>query len=210
MIPPEFFLTTHEWFLKAHYGEPAIGVLMTTVGVLCLLLGWRLYRVLVLINVAVLCGVIGGWIMGASLLGIIGWLVGGLAGSVLAWRFPDRSSVALGGLLAAYVCGHFLDEARASDQTILIVGSFILLTVIAFGLVNVRHTIIVVTAFQGALLTLWGVINMAYESRRLAEQILDMATPGNVSIPFTVMAVMGIGVFLQISDSNKQKVGLSG
>jgi hypothetical protein len=210
VIPPEFFLTTREWFLKANYGEPVLGLLMTSVGVLCLLLGWRLYRIVVLINVAVLCGLIGGWIMGASLLGIIGWLVGAVAGSVLAWRFPHRSSVVLGGLLAAYVCGHFLEDARASDQTILIVGSFILLTVIAFGLVHVRHTIIVVTAFQGALLTIWGVINMAYESRRLAEQILDLATPGSIFIPFTVMAVMGIGVFLQIADSNKQKVGLSG
>jgi hypothetical protein len=210
VIPPQLFLTTREWFLRANYGEPVLGILMTSIGVLCLLLGWRLYRIVVLINVAVLCGVIGGWIMGASLLGIIGWLVGGLAGSVLAWRFPDRSSVALGGLLAAYVGGHFLNEAQASDQTILIVGSFVLLTVIAFGLVHVRHTIIVLTAFQGALLTVWGAINMAYESRRFSEQVLDMATPGSIFIPFTLMAVMGIGVFLQIADSNKQKVGLSG
>lgn len=210
MIPPELFLSTRDWFFLAGFGEPVLGILMVMVGTLCLLLGWRVYRVLVLINVAVLCGLAGGWVMGGSVLGALGWAFGGVAGGILAWRFPDRATVVLGGMLGAYVCGHFLQEARATDQTTLVVAGCVFATVIAFGVIFVRYTIIVLSAFQGALLTIWGIVNMMHESQKLACQVIDMAINRYIFIPFTLMAVMMVGVFLQMADSRRQHVGMSG
>ena len=172
-------------------------VLLLATGVIYLMYGWRLFRILVLINFAVggmfagitlgrlLGSPLWGGILGATMLGTVSWplmkyavaILGAFSGAVIGgalWRIiglPDQ--IIWSGALAGLVGGGFL----------------------AFS--SYRTSIILFSSLQGALFLAVGILALLNDYPNLGAHVAEVVYSNSFFLPLLVIVPTLTGIFCQ-------------
>ncbi len=172
--------------------------LFVAIGLACLLYGWKIFKVLVLVNAA-LVGVLAGHLLDQRF--AVGWWltpVGGVVLAVLAWPLMRYAVCLLGGLAGA-VLGAFV--ARSLMLTGPLIGAGALIGLVTMGLlafIVFRAIVICFTSMQGSLLTVAGVVAGIARFQNMSSTIDQGLTRHQYLLPVLVVIPALIGFVYQI------------
>jgi len=183
---------------------PAAGLLAC--GIVYLLYGWKSFKVLVVLNAAVI-GVMAGAQLGTLLkqpnMPIYMGIGGGLVLGMLAWPTMKYAVSIMGGLagsLLGYGIWQYVFHATNKPDLVQHAWAGALMGLIFFGLlafILFRVAIISWTAFQGAIMSVAGVVAMLLKHNTLGAN-LNGALTGNIHLlPLIVGVPAGIGFIFQ-------------
>jgi hypothetical protein len=156
--------------LAHHQYGPALAVLMLGCGLVYTLEGWKIFKVLVVVNVAVFGALVGNW-LGAMAGGEKTWVYTTIAGALLlgglAWPLMKYAVSLLGGLfgsvvgyaLWAYVTSTILDRPDLM-QYAWIGGVVGLITLGLLAFVILKFVVRFITSLQGAVMIVGGALAM--------------------------------------------------
>jgi hypothetical protein len=181
--------------------EPVYACLLLAGGLACLVHGWKLFKVVVVVNAAIIGVLLGRWLAGAigddpntPMFTAIG---GGLLLAGLAWPFM-KSAVGLMGALAGGALGlglwHYAAGAAAKPDLAEHAWAGGLIGLVSLGLlafVIFRFVVITTTSFQGAAMTVCGLIALLLKYQRVAEP-MRTSLQDNVYLMPLVVAVPAI------------------
>ncbi len=192
-----------EWIRDLTQLDPALGAILFVVGLVFVLMGWRIFKVLIIVNSAAL-----GMLVGAVVGGAIGksWVwpvVLGLAVAVvfglLALRVMRAGAVLCAALVGGYV-GMIITSGFSDRPEVQLVGGGVALLVAAsLAFVVFEHLMIAVLSFQGALLATTGALSAVSEQMGFLRHLREMANDHGFFVPFCVMALTVIGICVQLA-----------
>ncbi len=153
---------------NSEYGA-VLAMLLFACGLVYMLQGWKIFKVLVIANVAVL-GAAAGTYLGSMAKGENTWMYAGVAGAMLlgglAWPLMKYAVSLLGGMvggLIGYGLWHYV--AKAADRPEMVqydwIGGLVgLITLGLLAFVILKLVVMLVTSLQGAVMALGGVLAM--------------------------------------------------
>ncbi|RPI62263.1 MAG: DUF4203 domain-containing protein [Planctomycetaceae bacterium] len=187
------------------------GVLLVC-GLVYMLYGWKMFRILIIVNAAMLGAVLGSK-CGAMLQGQNMPLYCGLGGAVvlavLAWPLMKYAVCLMGGLAGAFLgftLWHYVTNAAqsASVNEYAWVGALVGLVIMGLlAFIVFRVTIVIFTAFQGSLLVVPGIMALLMLSQSLKPNILRAMNDNPHLLPLLIFVPAVIGIAFQLTTTDK-------
>ena len=185
-----------------------MAMMLFACGLVYMLQGWKLFRILIIANAAVLGAVVGAYV-GGMLRGANTWLYTGIAGclllAVLAWPLMKYAISLMGGLAGSFLgYGLWFYVTHTIDRPELMhyawVGALIgLITLGLLAFVVLKAVIIIITSFQGSIMTSSGIIALLMKYEPLRES-LETPLRQNTHLVALLVAVPAlIGIAFQYS-----------
>ncbi len=184
---------------SSEYGA-VMAMLLFACGLVYMLQGWKIFKVLVVANAAVLGAVVGGK-LGMLLHGQNTWLYTGIAGGLLLAVLAGplmRYAVSLMGGLAGSFLGYALwrylaDTLGQPDMlTYAWVGALIgLITLGLLAFVILQIVVTIVTSVQGALMTVCGIVALLMKYQPLRDS-LEMPLRHNTHLVLLLIGVPAV------------------
>jgi preprotein translocase subunit Sss1 len=213
-----FQIPNQDEFIKFMADPEALGViqaiLLLAFGLVYLLQGWKMFKVLVVINATILGAFVGAY-LGARLHGpnmpIFCGVAGGLLLGALSWPLMKFAISVMGGLMGSFlgfVLWKYVAEAlkRPSLNEYAWAGALIgliLLGMLAF--VIFRFTVEVLTSFQGSMMAVTGAVSILFRfegTRVRFQQVLNEHTH---LLPILIGVPAIIGVVIQHASGKGKK-----
>lgn len=198
-------------------------VVLLAMGIVYLMYGWRYFKVLVVINAAIL-GTFLGYQLGALLGGNMPWF-GAVAGcvllAILAWPAMRYAISLMGGIAGAVVgYGAWQYSAAASGKEVLLDYAWVggVMGLVGMGLlafVVLRMTVMIFTAVQGSAMTVSAFLTLLFKYEGLRHSIGDTIR-NNAHLMALIIAVpAAIGFAFQYAavakkELRKKKASASG
>jgi hypothetical protein len=181
--------------------NPVAALTFICFGVVCLLYGWRVFKILVILSFA-LAGLVAGYIINEYLiegnavwLGIIGMVLMVIVSIPLMRWGVSALGAAAGGILAGGAWYAF----ELPEKYIL---AGVLVGVIAGGMISFiifKIAVMLFTSFGGSVLIVVGILAIIYN--RMGEdaqgQIQDLVLNHNWFVPVALIVPTAIGIFIQ-------------
>jgi len=202
--------TTLELFHLLERQELVLGAFMVGAGLVFMILGLRIFNVLVAVSFG-----FAGFVAGRSLpvSELMQWVFGlaGAVGLAIASTFVMKVSVAIlaggwSGCLATAMSGRF----GLSEQLALAGGGLALVIVISLTFVMYEQIIAFVTSLEGTLLFLGGGVVLLSHSPSLWNSLRSLLCESVVFLPFLVLAGTTTGFYLQLTDLRQKQSGAGG
>ena len=179
-------------------------------GVVYLGYGWKIFKMLVVIN-AGFVGILAGAYLGAGYsdahggqhMELISGVTGGILLAVLAWPLMKYAVSIMGGLAGSFLgYGLWIYLTTILDRPDLSrhawVGALIGLLVLGMlAFIIFRLTVIVFTCVQGAVMTVAGLLAMVLKYQPAAEELQNRLLPNPHLLPLLVAVPAVIGFFIQ-------------
>ena len=189
-------------------------MLMLLFGLVSLLLGWKIFKGLVIANATCIGGLLGaelGKMVETSngTMWLFGMVAGGLLMAVLAWPMMKYAVSAMGGLAGSFLgYGVWHYVANMTGRADLLDHAWVgaLIGLIKLGLlafIMFRLVVMTFTAFEGALLTVAGALALLLKYEPIAEDV-KTALHNNVHmLPLLVILPAVVGFALQYNAVHK-------
>jgi len=193
-----------DWIEQVHELDPGAGLILLVAGLVYVLMGWRVFNVLVTINCAALGAALGGGI--GSVIEQSSWFLSaalGLAGAILlgalAVRLIKAGVVLCCGLAGAFV-GIIIASVFSSEPTVQLAGGIVtLLLTVSLVFVMFDHLVIVTMSLQGALMTVAGVVAAFQEEGGILRHFHQILAKSGFFLIFSILALMVIGICVQLA-----------
>lgn len=190
--------------------EFILGLFFLAVGLVFVLWGLRIYRVLVVVSLVVIGVIICLLLPLTMLYRVLLAILIGLVLSVLGWRLAKISVGLLASIWVAFVLFTVLEAFGVRPEIVLVITLFSVAGVISLIFILFEQIIALVASFEGALLCLAGLVNLAGQSPRLWEQMQPMLLENIFFAPFLVLAITFAGFYYQMAELTRKKTGMSG
>lgn len=185
---------------------PMLAALILMIGVIILLLGWRLSRL-----VAVLDFSLFGLIVGASLAPHVDteWLAGGtgaVAFGALALWLDRHSEMIAGGMTAGVLAAVFMSwmEVPLPGMLLAMVAAFA--CAVSFCAIAEREATAVTTALQGGVLAAFGLASCLASHGAVWYNLREVLAASNIALIMFLLAPIGIGVTFQLAAIQNEEV----
>lgn len=201
------------------------GVLMAAVllacGLVYMLQGWKIFKVLVVVNAAVLGAAVGGHI-GSLLGGHNTWLYMGIAGglllAVLAWPLMKYAVSLMGGLVGGvmgYSLWHYVVAMVGQEDlaNYAWVGALIgLITLGLLAFIILQAVVTIITSLQGSVMTICGIVAIAMRYGPLRETLETPLRHNShlVALLIIVPAIIGVAFQYSLTGGKGKKKGGEG
>lgn len=193
-----------EWLSVLNGLDPAVGMILAVAGLVFVLIGWRVYQAIIVINIAAL-GALGGSIVG-GLMFQDSWVmqvVCAVAGAVvlggMAVPMFKVATVLCASLIGGYL-GAVVSSGFSASGDVHLAGGLVGMGVAAsLVFIVFEHLMITVISFQGALMTVAGVLAASNQQASWLRHFRDMASRSDFMIVFTVFALTVIGICVQLA-----------
>jgi hypothetical protein len=176
------------------------GALLVVVGLLYLLLGWRVFKLLIILNAAVFGAMVGGALMvqvGWADWWWVGMLTGGALLGILAWPMMKFFVILFGGAVGAS-----LGFAAFEHVVVLLdkpdwvsygwVGAAVGAVLLGFlAAMLFRFGVMLLTAMQGSAMLLAGGVALAFHAGDTGERVREFLL---LNEPAALLAVLGVGL----------------
>ncbi len=206
---------SQEEFVNTLMGLEAIpAMLMLLFGLVSLLLGWKIFKGLVIANATCIGGLLG-WYLGNKVqtsngtMWLFGMIAGGLLMAALAWPMMKYAVSAMGGLAGSFLgYGVWMYVADMTGKTDLVqhawAGALIgLITMGLLAFVMFRMVVMTFTAFEGSLLTVAGALALLLKCEPVTEDV-QTALHNNVHmLPLLIILPAVVGFALQYNAVHK-------
>ena len=172
-------------------------VLLLALGILYLLCGWYMFKVLLTFNatlVGALLGALIGRAMGSTAAGA---LLGAFVTAVIAWPLM-KHTVAITGALFGAVLGASLWLNAGLDERYVAAGAAIGMTF--FGLLSFilfRSSVVLYTSFQGSVMGVLGLLGLIYKVHEAAPHVSQAMTVKPFVLPMILFVLTIIGLLFQ-------------
>ena len=212
-------MPTRQEFVDSLIGLGAVqGLLLLAIGVVYLLCGWQVFKILVVTNAAMLGAVIGVFLAGrldgenVHNMRLILAIAGALLLGATAWPLMKHAVGVMGALAGGFLgYGLWHYAAGFSDSKVLADHAWAgaLIGLIGLGLlafVIFKETIIIFTAVQGALLAVCGVLTMLLRFESVSEPVQRNVIHNAHLLPVLIGVPLAVGLAVQNAGfAKKQK-----
>jgi hypothetical protein len=179
---------------------PLTATVLVILGIIFLLFGYYLYKLLVVLNVAALAalfGAVAGDKLGSALGGAV---VGGLSAGALTWFLMTYAVSVMGGLFGA-ILGASLWRSFGLEPKFTWAGATIGL--VFFGLLSFilfRGCVILYTSLQGSVMLIFGVLGLVYKYQDAAARLTAHLSPKPAILLLAIFIPMILGLMFQQSN----------
>lgn len=173
---------------------PAMAALLILAGVIYLLFGVYMFRVLVMLNAALLGAYLGALLGSHGHAPAAGAFLGGFTAAAVTWPLMKHAVAVMGGIFGAVLgasiwrtCGLEPHYAWAGGMTGLV--GFGMLSFILF-----RGSIMMFTSLQGAVMLVFGILGLIYKYQNVAPTVTDniMFQPFILPSIIFIPAILGL------------------
>ncbi len=190
--------------------EFILGLFFLAVGLVFLFWGLRIYRVLVVVSLVAIGVLIALQLPLSMLVRVLLAVPIGLILSVVGWRLAKVSVAILASVWAAFVVFTVFDAFGVRPEISLVLSLVAVGVVISLIFILFEQIIALVTSFEGALICVVGLVNLAGQSPRLWELLQPMLLENFFFTPFLVVAVTFSGFYFQMAELTRKKTGMTG
>lgn len=176
---------------------PAIAALLILAGVIYLLFGVYMFRVLVMLNAALLGAYLGALLGSHGRAPAAGAFLGGFTAAAITWPLMKHAVAVMGALFGAILgaslwrtCGLEPQYAWAGGMTGMV--GFGMLTFILF-----RGSVMMFTSLQGAVMLVFGILGLIYKYQDLAPSVTDHITFQPFILPSIIFIPAILGLIYQ-------------
>lgn len=198
--------TVDEILTLLHQFHPGVGLALVAVGGLFLAMGWKIVKVLVVLNAAAVgagVGAAAGQNIATPNMDIILAIVGGILLAALAWPTIKWAVSLMGGLAGAAVgwaTWHYV--ATAAGATDLVahrgIGAIIgMITLALLAFLIFKTVVIFFTSFQGAVMVIAGAMAVMTHSAELRQWLNNTLTANDYLLPILVLLPGCFGAIIQ-------------
>lgn len=189
--------------------EVFVGAFLVAVGLMFILMGLRLSRLLVALSFGVI-----GFVLGASLpappetriaAGMVAAL--GMAGASL-WVTQAAVAV-LAGMWAGFATFLLVGKMGVDNQIALVTGAVVFAGAISMTFVAFHQVIALVTSLEGTLLFLGGLVALLNQSPVFWGHMRNLLVSTDIFMPFLVLSGTVVGFYTQIAELQKKQTGRS-
>jgi len=182
-------------------------------GLVCLLQGGKLFKIVIVVNAAMLGGLIGSYLAGFAGAGnvpLYGGLAGGAVLAAIALPLMKYAVSVMGGLagcFAGFVIWRY--AANAAGQEALAehawAGGLIgLITLALLAFLIMKATVMIFTSIQGAVMGVCGLLGLLLKSETLQESLLSSFDAHPYLLPLAIVVPAIIGFSLQYATASKK------
>lgn len=185
---------------------PMLATLLLVTGVIILLLGWRLSRVVATLDFSIF-----GLFVGAALTldTDVQWLcagTGAVAFGAMALWLDHYSEVIAGGLIAGLAAGLFMSWLGAPLLGTVLVIAAAFACAVAFSLIVAREATAVMTAVQGGLLAAFGLAACLACNPSVWFGMREVLAGSSMALLMFVFAPVGVGVTFQLASIQNEEI----
>jgi hypothetical protein len=178
---------------------PAAATLLVMFGLVYLLFGWYIFKILVTLNAALVGAAIGALLGSKANSTGAGALIGGFVAAALTWPLMKWAVAIMGGLFGA-VLGASLWRAFNLDPHFAWAGGLsgmILLGLLSF--IIFRGSVIMYMSLQGAVMFITGALSLILKYPSIGKQIADSMSSKPFILPAAIFIPATIGLIFQQS-----------
>jgi hypothetical protein len=182
---------------------PAAATLLVIFGLVYLLFGWYIFKILVTMNAALVGAYIGAFLGGKANTNTAmpGALIGGFIAAALTWPLMKWAVAVMGGIFGALL-GSAIWRSLNLDPTYHLAGG--LSGLILFGMLSFilfRGSIIMYTSLQGSVMLIFGALSLLLKYPSVGKQIADAMTSKPFILPAAIFIPATVGLIFQQSQS---------
>jgi hypothetical protein len=196
--PPTRFPAQHDLLTFCQNMGIGTALLLILLGAVYLLYGWSAYKVLITLNVALVCGYIGA-IVGQQLGGFVlaGAFVAAVASAALAFPLIKWAVAVMGGL-----CGSLVGASLwlSADLPPDLAWAGAMTGLVGFGLfafILFRGSIIMYTSIQGAMMVIIGGLGLVYKYQEFSPAVTQGISTQPFMLPLLVFVPAMVGLIYQ-------------
>ena len=187
--------------------DALLGLPLAAAGLALMLAGWRLWQPAVVLAFAAIGAGLAVRFGPESFTPALRAALGGIALGAAGVRPMHYSVPILGGALGASVVGMLLGPLGLPEAALWIAAGLAGISLAALSHVYREHVVILVTAFEGAVLVLFALFVASGNPQSLLYSAGQLIQGSRVLLPFAVIVPTVVGLALQLADSTRQKSG---
>ena len=178
---------------------PGTAALLVLLGVVYLLFGWYLFKVLVLLNAAI----VGAWI--GAILGRSNGseaacaFLGGFTAAALTWPLMKYAVAVMGGIFGGLLGASIWRTVGLEPQ---FAWAGALVGIIGFGMLSFilfRGSVMMYTSLQGSVMLVFGILGLIYKYQEVAPQVTNGLTLKPLLLPMIIFIPAILGLIYQQS-----------
>jgi hypothetical protein len=193
----------HDWLLFLKQSGSAIGFPLVVVGVGLMLFGWRVWKVAVVMSYAVIGAGLAAWIKGPCDQLWPYMLGGAIALGALSYKPITLAVSLLGGAVGGFIVMLCFETIGLRGTPLWAAGAAALIACTSVSYLNRQHIIIIVTAFQGAVLVLSGLTAWVMASYWLYDAFQSLTTDSMIVLPFMLAVPTVMSSFYQLAEVHR-------
>lgn len=178
---------------------PAEACVLVIVGIICILFGYCIFRIVVTLN-AMLLGAYVGALMGKGTNAVTaGAFIGAILAAAVTLPMMKWAVGIMGAVFGAALGASLWRQANLQPELAWAGG---LSGLILFGMLSLiifRGSLIVYTSLQGAVMLVFGILGLVYKYQSVAPDVTDWFAKRNFLLPMVVLIPMVIGLLFQQS-----------
>lgn len=204
----DIFRSQAQWVRDASNMDPWLGMILFVAGLIYALLGWRIYRSLIILDCAAAGALIGAAVgtsvsPGSPIVGVGLGLVCAVILGLLAIPLAKPGVVLCSAIAGAFVGMAATSVVSTSFQVQMVGGAVGVLVAISLVFVVFQHVVIFVLGLQGALMAVAGALAAIGTRSDFFRHLRESAATSGWLAPFCVIAVTVIGVSIQMAGARE-------
>jgi hypothetical protein len=174
--------------------SPGVAALLVLIGIVYLLFGFQIFKILVLVNAAVVGGFLGACVGGDGESAVAAGLIGAVLAAAIAWPTMKYAVALMGGLFGGLL-GASIWHALSLDPNVVWAGA--ITGAVSFGLLSFvlfRGSVMMYTSLQGSFMLVFGILGLICKYEQVQSQISGHLKVQPFLLPafIVVPAVLGL------------------
>jgi hypothetical protein len=184
----------HDLLTWCQQMTPGVAAALIIVGIIYLLFGYQIFKLVVLLNAAIVGAYYGAYLGKEGDAATIGAVILGVAAAAIAWPTMKYAVAIMGGMFGALL-GASIWHGVGLDPNLVWAGA--LVGLVGFGMLSFvlfRGSVMMYTSLQGAFMIVFGVLGMIYQYADAAKQVTDhlRMQPGLLPTAIFVPTLLGL------------------
>jgi hypothetical protein len=177
--------------------SPGMAALLIMMGMVYLMWGFKMFKLLVLLNAAILGGFVGASATKGGETAIAAAVVGAVFAAAVAWPTMKYAVALMGGVFGA-ILGAAIWHGVDLDDKLLWAGA--LTGLVTFGLLSFvlfRASVMMYTALQGSVMLVFGILGLVYKYQEVGPKLTTHLSMEPLLLPAFVFIPACIGWVFQ-------------
>jgi hypothetical protein len=199
-----------QWAAYLQRSDWLIGLPFCAVGLILALAGWRIWKVAVVVTFAIIGWILGTLVAGGNSQSLLYAVAGAVMLGAASAPTAPYSIAALGGIIVAGIAEITLSELGLASWPLWIALVLCFAGSTALSYIYMRQVIVIVTAFEGAVLLMSGAVAIVSETPRLFNFFRSISNHYWFFLPFLLLVPTVVGCLLQMADVKQRDSGMAG
>lgn len=184
--------------------SPGMAALLVLAGVIYLLFGFYLFKVLITVNAGIMGGYIGAVIGTKFDAALAATILGAFICAAVCWPLMKWAVAIMGGVVGAAL-GASIWRSAGLDPAFAWAGA--MTGLVGFGMLSFilfRGSIMMYTSLQGSVMLVFGLLGLIYKYHQVAQQVTSGLTVNALVMPMTILIPAIIGIIFQQANNPAQ------